>query len=223
MIEALNRSLLTRPCAWGLGLVLTFAVVPGLDLMVSGLFYRPDEGFFWRYVPFAEFVRRGLPPIAIGIAVFVLLLWMAGLAFRDRFFGVDGRIGSYLIGSLLLGPGFLANTVFKDHWGRARPSTIVEFGGAREFTPPLMIAGQCDHNCSFVSGHAALAFWGLAFALLAPVAWRRRAVVAAVGFGLVIGFVRIAQGAHFFSDVIYAGVLVAGTVLVMRRLILTRS
>ncbi|MEO5373442.1 MAG: phosphatase PAP2 family protein [Alphaproteobacteria bacterium] len=222
MIEALIQSLRQRPCAFVLALVVTFAMVPSLDLAFSGLFYRAGEGFFWRYAAPFEFVRRALPPLAIGIVGVICLAWLAGALLRERILGVDNRVGGFLVGSLLLGPGLLVNTLFKDNWGRARPSTIVEFGGSKIFTPPLMIAGQCDRNCSFVSGHAALAFWSLAFALMAPPRWRMRAVVGAVAFGLLVGLVRVIQGAHFLSDVLYSGVVVGAVTVVLYRFLLTR-
>jgi membrane-associated phospholipid phosphatase len=71
---------------------------------------------------------------------------------------------------------------------------------------------ECPSNCSFVSGHAALGFSLVAFAFLFPPGdMRRRVTVAALAIGTVIGLGRIAQGAHFLSDVVYAGLLVYGT------------
>jgi membrane-associated phospholipid phosphatase len=111
-----------------------------------------------------------------------------------------------------LGPGLVVNTVLKDHWGRARPLQIEQFGGSRAFTPAPLPAAQCARNCSFPSGHAALGFSLLAFALLLPPgAARRLATAAALGVGVLVGLARIAQGAHFLSDVVYAGLVVYGT------------
>jgi lipid A 4'-phosphatase len=82
---------------------------------------------------------------------------------------------------------------------------------------------QCDDNCSFPSGHAALGFWAIAFALLAPPRRRKLAVAAAVGFGALIGAVRIAQGAHFLSDVIASGLLVGVVCRLMYYWLLERA
>jgi membrane-associated phospholipid phosphatase len=112
----------------------------------------------------------------------------------------------------VIGPGVLANTIFKDHWGRARPTQIEAFGGSHRFTPAPLPAAECERNCSFVSGHAALGFSLLALAfLLPPSSSRRRGEVVALGFGGLVGLGRIAQGGHFLSDVVYAGLLVYGT------------
>ena len=37
--------------------------------------------------------------------------------------------------SFIMGPGILVNSVFKDHWGRARPVTVEQFGGDLVFSP----------------------------------------------------------------------------------------
>jgi membrane-associated phospholipid phosphatase len=75
-----------------------------------------------------------------------------------------------------------------------------------------MIAAECPRNCAFVSGHAALGFSLVAFAFLVPPGLARRAILAAaLAIGVVIGLGRIAQGAHFLSDVVYAGLLAYGT------------
>src|SRR5207249_3238038 len=99
--------------------------------------------------------------------------------------------------------GLIANTLFKDHWGRARPAQIEAFGGTRQFTPAPLPAAQCDRNCAFVSGHAAFAFSLVSFAFLLPLGWRRKtAVAAALGFGslveiLAIGWIERPLAAYF--------------------------
>jgi lipid A 4'-phosphatase len=97
------------------------------------------------------------------------------------------------------------NTILKDYCGRARPFQVSEFGGRRHFTPAFVITDQCKTNCSFVSGDASLGYFGLAFFFVTR---RRRVVIAsaAVLAGTLIGLVRMAQGAHFLSDVIFAAV-----------------
>src|SRR6185369_16911423 len=100
---------------------------------------------------------------------------------------------AFVVLALALGPGLLANVVLKDNWGRARPAHVVEFGGKSRFTPPLLVADQCGHNCAFVAGDAAAGFFLLSFALLAR---RRRAlaIAGALGIGAALGVVRVVQG-----------------------------
>src|SRR5262249_27542471 len=105
--------------------------------------------------------------------------------------------------------------VFKDHWGRARPNEIVEFGGWKAFTPAVVPADQCNSNCSFVSGEAASVFLPFyAIALLLP---EQAVLMLAMGMlcGLAAGLVRVAQGAHFLSDVIFAAIFMLLTAVVV--------
>ena len=204
-------------CRWVMPVLVLLVAFPGIDLAVSGWFFA-DGRFFLRHHGVFEFIRAVTPPVTLGVALFVALLGLAGGVLRKTFFGLTVRRTLYLLAALGVGPGLLANSLFKDHWGRARPSTLALFGGDKTFTPALVLSDQCDTNCSFVCGHAALAFWGVAFALLAPPPWRRWAVAVAMGYGFFVGFVRVAQGAHFLSDVVFAAVLTLGVILVLRRL-----
>ena len=85
---------------------------------------------------------------------------------------IAGRAVVFLITTLALAPGLMANLILKDHWGRPRPYTITEFNGDAQFIPWWDPRGGCDANCSFVAGEGASSFWTLAPAALAPPAWR---------------------------------------------------
>jgi lipid A 4'-phosphatase len=108
--------------------------------------------------------------------------------------------------SLALGPGLLVNVGLKNHWGRPRPGSIAQFGGDEQFVPWWEPDGGCPKNCSFVSGEASAAFWAVAPAALAPPELRPLAYGAALAFGVAISLSRMAMGAHFLSDTIFAGV-----------------
>ena len=189
-----------------------FLLLPQLDLWVSGLFYARGRGFVLESWPPVILVYRAVPWVAWGI---VLVTAGAGIwlfLFSRPLWRFDRKALLFVAFSTVLGPGFLANTVLKDHWGRARPVQIEAFGGPHRFTPAPLPAAECARNCSFVSGHAALGFSLVAFAfLLQPGPPRRRGIGAALAVGGVVGLVRIAQGAHFLSDVVFAGLLVFGT------------
>lgn len=182
---------------------------PQIDLAISGWFYDPQAGFWLKDQPLVRFVYSLVPwvtrTVVIGLVLFLLAGWTI---YRRRiYFRQRRRTALYLLLVMAIGPGILVNTVFKDHWGRARPSQVVEFGGARHFTRPAVPSDQCEKNCSFVSGHASVGFYFLALAFVLP---RRRALWLALGttFGLGVGLVRIVQGGHFFSDVIFCGIIV---------------
>src|SRR6202007_2501046 len=106
------------------------------------------------------------------------------------------------------GPGLVTNAILKDHWGRARPTQITEFGGTKAFTPALVPARQCERNCSFVAGHPALGFYLVSFGFLVPPPRRRVVEAIAIATGALFGAARIAQGGHFLSDVVFSGLVV---------------
>jgi lipid A 4'-phosphatase len=196
-------------CGLVLAAAALFLLVPQVDLATSALFYDPQKGF-----PLAEW---GPVWTVAGAAA-----WLA-LAGRPLW-RLDRSALVFIVAALVLGPGLFTNTVLKDHWGRARPSQITAFGGTKEFTAAPLPATQCDKNCAFVSGHAALGFSLVGFALLVP-RGRRRILVqaAAIAFGAIVGLGRIAAGAHFPSDIVFAGLLVYGTSWLLHRWIVEQD
>jgi lipid A 4'-phosphatase len=84
---------------------------PGIDLATSRLFYTPGSGFVHSAVLDAIHGNLRFLVIATVIAA-------AALLFRPK----QRRAAIFLLLALALGPGLLVNTVFKDHWGRARPA-----------------------------------------------------------------------------------------------------
>lgn len=203
-----------------LATVLLFTLYPQIDIAVSNLFRDPASGFTVGQLFAVKLLHEGwdISARATGLVLAVYLvasfIWK-GLAAHGR-----RRAAAFLLFALLIGPGLLVNTL-KETWGRARPTKVVELGGDRRFTPALLPSDQCQRNCSFTSGHAAFGFWWMA---LAFVDRRRRGMWLALGLalGLGIGLVRIAQGGHFVSDVLFSGWIVFGTILALRALMLKR-
>ena len=195
---------------------------PEIDLFFAGLFHEPG-GFPAASDPGLRTLRRVF--FWPGYAVFAgLALALAARHLWGRYlFGLARRSICFIVVFSALGPGVIVNNVLKDHWDRARPRAVVEFGGEKAFTPPLVIADQCERNCSFVSGEASygFAFAGLAF-LVAP-RFRRRVFWAGVGFGSVVGAGRMAMGAHFLSDVFFAAVLMIALAWYAHREIVLRG
>ena len=188
-----------------------FLFVPQIDLAISRWFYVSGHGFIWGDLLPVVLLYRTVPWITWAVLALAATatVW---LLFVDRpLWQLDRKSLVFLIASMALGPGLVANTLLKDHWGRARPTQIEAFGGTQRFTPAPLPAVECANNCAFVSGHAALGFSLVAFAFLLPRGSRRRSATAAtLGLGAVIGLGRIVQGAHFLSDVVFAGLLVYG-------------
>lgn len=195
-----------------------FWSVPEIDLFVSRLFYDPQHGFWLAASPPIRAVNASIRWVTWAILLVALVgaVWLRLV--RRPLWRLDRNALIFLVAALAIGPGILVNTVLKDHWGRARPYQIEAFGGTRQFTPAPLPADQCAHNCSFVSGHAAVGFCLVAFAFLLPVGRQRDiAVGAALVFGALIGLGRVAAGHHFLSDVVDAGLLVIGTTWLLHR------
>jgi membrane-associated phospholipid phosphatase len=108
---------------------------------------------------------------------------------------------------VIIAPGLLTNVLLKEHWNRPRPMAVDVFGGERTFMPWWDPRGACPHNCSFVSGDVSMAAWTVAVAAVAPPAWRALAYGAAFAFTATIALIRLAFGAHFFTDVAFAFIL----------------
>jgi lipid A 4'-phosphatase len=217
-------SLTRHPWLWSLTLMVPLILFPQIDITVSSWFYDPARSIFpARVARFPEWIRRDMPAVLFAVPAVLVALWLAGEALRRPLLGVTRRVIAYVVLSLALGPGLVVNLILKDNWGRPRPSTIAEFGGTDTYVRPLFPSDQCPDNCSFASGHGALGFWPVALALLAPPPWRRPALAAALAFGGVVGFVRIAQGGHFLSDVVAAAIITIGISLGLYRWFIARS
>ena len=202
-----------------------FVSVPRIDLWVSRQVYDAARGGFWLADhPAMRFARD----VFWYASVFMMLAALSGLIWP--YLGVPRRIWSFIIALYVLGPGVLVNLLLKEHWGRARPAHIAEFGGAAQFTPAGAISDQCATNCSFVSGEVASA---AAFTLSALVLiWRFRAqlsarariVAVALASAITIGAAvqRVAAGRHFLSDAVFAVLFVAAVALALLRVLAPR-
>jgi membrane-associated PAP2 superfamily phosphatase len=204
----MTRTGLVIALAFAASVGLVFAVWPDLDLKLAALFFDATRGGFWRsYDPFYLRARD------IGTWVITLVAAPAGIAvlmkllIPQRPLLIPGRAVVLMLVTLAVVPGVLANLVLKEHWGRPRPIDVAEFGGDEHFRPWWDPRGDCPKNCSFIAGEPSGAFWTMAPAALAPPQWRAFAYGAALLFGTAIGFQRMAAGAHFFTDVAFAGVL----------------
>lgn len=204
-------------------ITLFFIIWPDFDLIPQRWMWDAGAGqFIWRYAPLFEFTADAIEWVVIAVALVPLPVWIYNRIRKTRVWGITGRVYAYLVLTMAVGPGLLVNEVFKNHWGRARPRQVAEFGGTAHYTPPGIPTDQCLKNCSFTSGDASVAFWFFAVAFLLPQRCRGYGLAFAVLFGLFIGFGRMAQGAHFFSDVLYSGLTVYLSARVIHHLMLRR-
>jgi lipid A 4'-phosphatase len=193
----------------GVAAAVIFVGWPELDLSVARLFYVEPRNFLFTQSTLATILRVGFRLLTWGTAVAAVAGIVLVLARKRHLLGLGLPQWTFLALVLITGPGLIANTVLKDNWARPRPLYVTEFGGPDRFTTVLERTGSCERNCSFVSGEASATFaLGFAFALLAR---RRRDLMMAAGVaaGSLAGLIRMGEGGHFLSDVVFAGVFMA--------------
>jgi membrane-associated PAP2 superfamily phosphatase len=188
-------------------IVVTILVrLTNFDMAAQKGIYRAGQGSwsfgdhpFWK-----SLYRLGTIPTTL-----VVVLALAGffLSWSKEVFRLWRRVFLFLFLSAVLGPGIITNAILKEYWGRPRPREIEEFGGHNAFEPILSF-DPVSEGKSFPCGHATMGFYFLCgFFLLRR--YRRKLadgiIVAALALGGLMGIARMLQGAHFFSDVVWAG------------------
>lgn len=178
--------------------------VYGIDQKVAAwFFHRSDEWAAGFGEPWMFLKRYGLT-LTLGMSIGALVICL--VSFRVKRLACYRRTAAYLTLTMIIGPGLIVNTLFKENWERPRPLDLVELNGDSEFVevwaPPVPGSGN-----SFPSGHAATAFYLFTPYLILRSRSQRWAVaflVAGFAFGALMGYCRMIQGAHFLSDIIWA-------------------
>jgi lipid A 4'-phosphatase len=184
-----------------------FGVLPRLDLDIAGLFFfAKSKQFIIGHDMRLHRLRDISTWIVAAVAAPAAVALIVKILNPKRRLLMAGRAVIFLLVTLALAPGVMANLVLKDHWGRSRPIDVGQFGGNEHFVAWWDPRGDCPGNCSFVSGESSGAFWTLAPAALASAPWRALAYAAAIAFGAAVSSLRMAFGSHFFSDVVFSGV-----------------
>ena len=186
-------------------LVLTFIMwATSADLILAKRFYSPIAGWPWKNArPWIDLYNYGnIPPLMLALCGFVIFVF----SFFVRKIEHYRRAGLFLVIYLILGPGLIINTVFKDHWGRPRPVEVQHFGGTEKYLP-VWERGEPGKDKSFPSGHAAVGYF-----LFAPFFFLRKQspkwawffLLLGLSYGTFMGLGRMAQGGHFATDVLWA-------------------
>ena len=190
---------------WIAALSVLFALVPtlwtSLDIQAAAVFAGPQatiQAVNWWWV---EWINGWVP------AVFRVCLFIALLGWIATHLKASWRVWrlplAFVVVAGILGPGMVVNWGFKENWQRARPYQVENFGGAQKFSRATVMSDQCNNNCSFVSGHVSCGVFLISLGLVHRRRLRRWAAVGVVS-GLVIGFARMADVAHWLSDVLWA-------------------
>jgi membrane-associated PAP2 superfamily phosphatase len=206
----MHRTGLIVALAIGVVAGLVFGLMPALDLRVAAVFHAVADAngnaFAWRLSPTLLVVHN----IALKAGFILLVPVVAAIVWKliapRRRMLISARASVFLILTMLLGPGLLVNVALKDHWGRPRPIDVTQFGGSEHFVPWWDPRGDCPNNCSFVSGDVSTTTWTFAPAALVPGPWQPLAFAGAFALTAFMAAIRVMAGAHFPSDVIFAGV-----------------
>jgi len=186
---------------------------PELDVFISSLFYYGDKQFLLQsYYPVSILFRKILLPLLL-VYIFILPIVLRFLPLQKIFFGYRFSLSEiiFIWISGLITMLLVVNIILKNMWGRARPNDISYFGGFHDFTPWYKISNACDSNCSFVSGDSSVGFLLVVFYFIT-----KKNIYLYLGLilGSLLGFIRIAAGGHFFSDIIFSQIIVTVTILI---------
>lgn len=192
---------------------LLFSIWPTVDIMVSGTFFQSDGTFWLAESALAESLRIPIWLASVAVAIMASVMLCISLS-RGPLAKTPWRLWAFVTALYVIGPGLLVNGLLKQNWGRARPDAVEAFGGVKLFTPPFEMAGQCQFNCSFVSGEAAsAAVMAIVLATIigSKVAkpWRGLMFVGLAGLFIFASGMRVASGRHFLSDAVFAGLFMA--------------
>jgi lipid A 4'-phosphatase len=189
-------------------LSLIFVIFPTLDIAISDLFYLPGGGFEYKDHAIITLFYEAIPILTKSLVIICITYLLSILVRFKNFKKMISSWAFFLVISAAIAPGLTVNLLLKDHFGRARPREIVEFGGNKNFSRPFVISDQCDTNCSFSSGHAAMGYYFSSIAYVASHLYFTRIYLASIFFGSIVGLSRIIMGGHFASDVIISAFLV---------------
>jgi lipid A 4'-phosphatase len=211
-----RRAAIVVAALFSVGTVITILSARyGLDIAISSCFHTaggPNQGWFMaREQPWAWLYKYG-ERLPLALVVYAGIVW---------FFSFNGTISAkyqrpmlVIVLTTLIGPGLIVNCILKPAWGRPRPADTVVFGGESPYREAYRPSGPGGGK-SFVCGHCASAFSTLSAGALYPYHPAVAVAVVAVGavFSFLVGVTRICQGGHYFTDVIWSGVLVVSVIL----------
>ncbi|MGQ3676686.1 phosphatase PAP2 family protein [Xanthobacter sp. TB0139] len=194
----------------GAAAAILFGLFPQWDIALTNLFWHPSQGgFSLALEPWAQTLRAWGNYIPWAFAIPALVAIVLKIIFPMGRMFMRARTALLLALTMALGPGLLVNGLLKQEWGRPRPVHVEQYGGQLDYKGWYETDGACPSNCSFVSGEGALGFWMVAPASLAPPGpLRVIALIGALAFGFLAGGLRLAFGGHFFTDVLFSGVVV---------------
>jgi len=200
-------------------------VFPHVDFAVSDFFEDSQPSFGLASAPWAKHLRS----LGFVLPVLVALIFLGALVAKAMFpklkLFADSRAIVAVLLTFAIGPGLLVNVLLKEHWDRQRPVSAIEAveqGDTGAFQPWWNPYGTCRSNCSFVSGEVSAAAMMIGAGAVLPAALAPAAVGAAIAVTALVGFLRLAFGGHFLSDVVLAVLLTQCIAVGMQRIMYDR-
>ena len=195
----------TLLCLIFFGLFLT--VGSSLDLVVSQLFYLGDSQFYLQSFDYITLFFRDI--LLPSILIYMLIIPLLGkyLNLKYLYFGHSFKIKEILLvwSSQFITILIFINLILKNLWGRSRPGETLEFGGDNIFTPWYKYSDICVSNCSFVSGDSSV---GFSLVVLYFITKNSLFLYASLVLGFSLGLIRIMEGGHYLSDVLFSGIII---------------
>lgn len=196
----------------GLILITIFVMFsPSIDQYFASMAYDPSTRVFYgERASWCRVIYYLVPVITVGIILLPIAYFLKS---RKNPSAKKNVINFALVVYLALsiGPGIVVNVIFKEHWGRPRPYQVLRDG--KSYSPFWQPHFNNKKDNSFPGGHASMGFFmGIPFFALNR---RKQAVVVSLLGGTIVGLVRILQGGHYFSDVVFSGIFVWGISLIV--------
>jgi lipid A 4'-phosphatase len=179
-----------------------FLTFPQWDLEATHFFYSNDHFFYGE--SFLVFLIKNSLPWLVNFFLSFLVICLLAHFLKSKWLKISLRSLLFCLLSLILAPGLLVNSLLKQHWSRPRPYQTLDFGGSYFYQKIWVMGHHATSSCSFVCGHCSGAF---AFICLIPITPPRHRIwvcMAVFVYAILIGLARLAQGAHYLSDIMLA-------------------
>jgi lipid A 4'-phosphatase len=175
-----------------------------IDYMLSILPYNKITNFFYG----EEHLWCKIAYYSVPVVVVVMITLSIIALFFSKIFPYNPsktrQFALILLMSLVLSSGLVINVILKGNWGRPRPYQVLR--DHKIFRPIYEPNFGAISDNSFPSGHASIGFFiGVPFLILGR---RRQGIIISIVCGFFIGVVRMLQGGHYFSDVVFSGLIV---------------
>lgn len=195
-----------------------FSLAPQIDIWASSFFYKEGARFPANELWFVKVIYDGTPWFGRSMLLIAMVVSLIAIFVPSKISRRHWRRASAMIAVLLFGLGLLVHSFLKDGMGRPRPRDLQIFAGTTTYVPVFTHSQFCTSNCSFVSGHAAVGFSLMSLGMFSVRRRRQFWLLAGLFSGCVVGAVRIAQGGHFLSDVVFSFLAIWMSHLIVRAL-----